>query len=207
MVISTERVHRVITRLPDGIGVPCVLMAKITPSDFSFSNFFCGHAESTKCRSFWSSCQRYPLVSHEREQEGKRSRKHRLFATGFCLDRLVEAKYIESKYFLCGEHRLPPSGLAQHNTTWHQGAGRPHIHRLSILSIMAHPQQPAAQTFTSPPLNLSPLSHANQPDFSSQLQIQRLRQDLAHAQKRIQEYEDLSTHPVLFDKCNRFMVF
>ena len=71
MVMSTDRVHRVITRLPDGIGVHGVLMAKITPAYFCFSNFFGEHAESTKCRSFWSSCQRCPLVSHEGEQEGK----------------------------------------------------------------------------------------------------------------------------------------
>ena len=70
MVISTERVHNVITRLPDGIGVPGVLMAKITPSDFCFSNFFVGmpnllsvgHSGLHANDALWC---------HEREQEGK----------------------------------------------------------------------------------------------------------------------------------------
>ena len=52
-----------------------------------------------------------------------------------------------------------------------------------------------------------PTFHANQPDFPSRLQIERLRQELAHAQKKNQEYEDLSTCSVLMDKCVRFIVF
>jgi len=56
-------------------------------------------------------------------------------------------------------------------------------HRSSIMQ-----KQSAKPTF--------PLQHANQPDFPSRLQIERLRQELAHAQKKNQEYEDLSTYSV-----------
>jgi len=50
-------------------------------------------------------------------------------------------------------------------------------------------------------------SYQNQLDFPLRLQIQRLRQDLAHAQKQIQEYEDICTYSVLWIRCDRFIMF
>jgi len=70
----------------------------------------------------------------------------------------------------------------------HMIAGYNIIIIIIIIVIMALHQQSASQSF--PPL-------ANQSHFSSHFQIRRLHQDLAHAQKQIQEYEDLSTYSVL----------
>jgi len=62
---------------------------------------------------------------------------------------------------------------------------------------MASSQHQNSQQSGSPSNpSISSLQYANQPDLPLRLQIQRLRQDLAHAQKQIQEYEGLCTYSV-----------
>jgi len=66
--------------------------------------------------------------------------------------------------------------------------------------VMASPQHQNSQQSAIPWLPSNPstssLQHANLPDFSLGLQIQRLRHNLAQAQKQIQEYKNSCTYSV-----------
>jgi len=88
--------------------------------------------------------------------------------------------------------------------------GLSHKFLLLSLSLMVHSsQQQSGKTFPWPPSDpfISSLHHTNQSDFPSRFQAQRLRQELAQAQEKIQDYEDLSTYSVLMDSATDFIMF